>query len=40
MVTKKVTWNSYKFDLQAPPSIRLMRDKNTNPVPSSMCHNL
>jgi hypothetical protein len=33
------TQNSYKYDLQAPPSTRHIRNKNTNSVPSSMYHN-
>jgi len=32
----KETWNSYKYDLQAPLSTCSKRDKNTNPVPSSI----
>ena len=36
----KETRNSYKYDLQTPPSNRLIRDKNTKSVPSSMYHNL
>jgi hypothetical protein len=39
MVTKKETRNSYKYGLQAPSSIRRMREKNTNSVPSSIYHN-
>ena len=36
----KETRNSYKHDLQAPPSTRRIRDNNTNSVPSSVYHNL
>jgi hypothetical protein len=35
----KRTRNSYKYDLQAPPSTRCIRNKNTNSLPSSMYHN-
>jgi len=36
----KETRNSYKYDLQAPPSIRHIRNKNTKSTPSSIYHNL
>jgi len=36
----KETWNSYKYDLQARPNTRSIRNKNTNPASSSIYHNL
>ena len=35
----KETRNSYKYDLQAPPSTQRIRNKNTKSTPSSVYHN-